>query len=114
MDLKKGDKVTRISYNHDTVFRILNIEDNICYLKGENVRLYADSPIEDLKKYIKDSNDGFENNVKDDDLLDRGEYFYLPPKLLQLDTEFQLTNTLANPYKIRKKSIFENCKNHQK
>jgi len=102
MDLKKGDKVTRISYNHDTVFRILNIEDNICYLKGENVRLYADSPIEDLKKYIKDSNDGFENNVKDDDLLDRGEYFYLPPKLLQLDGDSEYLNRCLNYYKKHK------------
>ena len=39
---------------------------------------------------------------------------YLPKNIVEFDTEFQLTNTLANPYKIRKKAIFKNCKNHQK
>ena len=57
MDLKIGDKVTRISYNHDIIFKILNIEDNISYLKGENIRLYADSPLEDLILYDKTSNE---------------------------------------------------------
>ena len=102
MDFNKGDLVTRKSYNHDTVFKILNIEDNICYLKGENVRLYADSPIEDLKKYLDESNDNFENTVEDNELLERGEYFYLPPKLLQLDGDSDYLNRCLNYYKKHK------------
>ena len=102
MDLKKGDKVTRISYNHDCVFKILNIQDNICYLKGENLRLYADSPINDLVKYEEDSNDNFENKIDEPDLLNRGEYFYLPPKLLQIDGDSDYLNRCLNYYKKNK------------
>ena len=46
--MKIGDLVTRESYNNDIVFTIIDIEDNIYYLKGKNVRLYADSYIDDL------------------------------------------------------------------
>ena len=78
MEFKKGDLVTRISHKHDCVFKILNIDNNIAYLKGENVRLYADSPLKDLKKYLKDGYDSFEKDLKNEDISDRGDYFYLP------------------------------------
>ena len=32
MKLKRGDLVTRKSYNHDTVFKITNIKNDIYYL----------------------------------------------------------------------------------
>ncbi len=91
MDLKKGDKVTRISYNHDIIFRILNIEDNICYLKGENIRLYADSPIDDLKIYKKSSEDNFEDTIETPDISDRNEFFYLPARILHCDTDKKIS-----------------------
>ena len=47
MDFKEGDLVTRNSYNNDMVFKIISIDNDICYLKGINVRLIADSPIDD-------------------------------------------------------------------
>ena len=50
MEFKIGDLVTRNSYNNDMVFTIIDIKDDICYLKGINIRLYADSSMEDLKK----------------------------------------------------------------
>jgi len=34
MQLKRGDLVTRKSYNHDTIFKITNIKNDIYYLKG--------------------------------------------------------------------------------
>ena len=43
-----GDYVTRNSYNNDIVFKIINVDGNVYYLKGVNVRLYADSYQEDL------------------------------------------------------------------
>ena len=49
LEFKKGDYVSRNSYKNDIIFKIINIKKNVCYLKGEEVRLYADSPIEDLK-----------------------------------------------------------------
>ena len=57
MNIKKGDYVTRKSYNHDTLFKVINIENGIYYLKGVEVRLLADSLLDDLKKvedYIED------------------------------------------------------------
>jgi len=52
--MRKGDLVTRIKYNHDIVFRIIDIKSNIAILKGECVRLSADAPLSDLKLYEKE------------------------------------------------------------
>ena len=46
-----GDYVTRQSYNNDIIFRIIDIKDDIYYLKGVSVRLYADSFKDDLVMY---------------------------------------------------------------
>lgn len=48
MDIKVGDFVTRISYNHDLLFRVIEINDSIAVLVGEDVRLIADAPLSDL------------------------------------------------------------------
>ena len=34
LKINKGDFVTRKSYNHDTLFKVINIKDGIYYLKG--------------------------------------------------------------------------------
>ena len=52
MDIKVGNYVTRITHHHDMIFKVLDIDGDICYLKGANVRLYADSDIDDLVKKI--------------------------------------------------------------
>ena len=49
--MKKGDLVTRFKYNHDVVFKIVEIKNNIAFLKGECIRLSADAPISDLRLY---------------------------------------------------------------
>jgi len=59
-----GDIVTRIKYNHDVVFKILNIKGEIAYLKGCHVRLYADAPLEDLQLYQKEDRD-----IQDDESI---------------------------------------------
>lgn len=82
-----GDLVTRKSYNNDIIFEILKIEDKIAYLKGKDIRLYADSKIEDLvfSDIEIESDDESINKVKDMLNLDRSEYFYLPGKILHID-----------------------------
>lgn len=56
MSIKKGDFVTRISYNSDLVFRVIetqfDIENNVWYavLKGIDTRLIANAPLRDLLK----------------------------------------------------------------
>ena len=81
-----GDYVTRKSYNNDIVFKVIDIRDNIYYLKGVNFRLYADSPKEDLV-VCEDSlnSDKFSPSIDDYRDLDRNEYFYLPGKILHID-----------------------------
>lgn len=96
--LKQGDLVTRKSHNNDIVFNILNIKDNICYLKGQNIRLYADSNIDDLELYDKEREDNFESEL-DEEHLDRNEYFYMPAKILHIDGDKEYLVRCLNYYK---------------
>lgn len=84
-----GDLVTRKSYNNDTLFKIISIEGNYAYLKGVNVRLYADSSLDDLNKVNsgenRDDDSSFDKEVGDLLDLDRSSYFYLPGKILHID-----------------------------
>ena len=81
-----GDYVTRESYHHDVVFKIVRIRNETAYLKGVFVRLEADAPLEDLKKYekedriLEDMDDLFNHDFK-------GNYFYLPGKILHIDAD---------------------------
>ena len=101
MDINIGDLVTRKSHNHDLVFEITNITDDICILRGTNIRLIADSPIEDLEKYHgqndKEESD-FENRIKPVNVLDRNDYFYLPGKILHIDSDNSYLNRCLKYY----------------
>ena len=70
MDFKVGDLVTRISHNNDIIFRITNIDNEICYLKGEFIRLSADSLLNDLVHYNDDDKEEkeFEERLYEDKL----------------------------------------------
>lgn len=56
MGIQVGDIITRKSYNHDLLFRVVEIKENreteekIAILHGEDVRLIADAPLDDLEK----------------------------------------------------------------
>ena len=84
-----GDLVTRKSYNHDLIFEITDIIDDVYYLRGTNIRLCADSPLEDLTKYEEEEPNKeekeFIERVKPVNDLDRTDYFYLPGKILHID-----------------------------
>ena len=100
---KIGDVVTRNSYNNDIVFVILDIKDDIAYLKGIDVRLYADSDLSDLVlasiniNNDKDRNDA--KKIKDMLNLDRNEYFYLPGKILHIDGDSDYLRRCIDFYK---------------
>lgn len=97
-----GDIVTRNSYDNDTFFTIIRIEGNVAYLKGINLRLYADSDLSDLVKVE-------EKDVVDDERvtklltsilnLDRSEFFYLPGKVLHIDGDEDYLKRCMNFYK---------------
>src|SRR5699024_5905237 len=44
-----GDLVTRLSYDHDIIFRVSSQQDETVTLHGEDVRLKADAPAYDLR-----------------------------------------------------------------
>ncbi len=99
-----GDKVTRNSYGNDLVFTIVEIKDDIAYLKGEFVRLYADAPIGDLKQAEKEESaeeKEFIERMKADFPLDRSDYFYLPGKILHIDGDEDYLNRSLSFYEER-------------
>lgn len=50
MDISVGDLITRKSYEHDTVFRVIDVNELGVLLAGEDVRLIADAPLQDVVK----------------------------------------------------------------
>lgn len=100
MDIKIGDYVTRNSYNNDTVFMVINIDNNIYYLKGLDIRLYADSYLDDLVKVDNPKRDEeFVDRAKEELKLDRSEYFYLPAKILHIDGDADYLERCLKFYK---------------
>ena len=89
MDFHVGDYVTRNSYQNDIVFQITMLDGDVAILYGVDVRLCADSLISDLKleKNVKYDNDEEILNRFDDNNLDRNQYFYLPGKIVHLDSD---------------------------
>lgn len=101
MEIKKGDYVTRKSYNNDTIFLVINVKENMVYLKGLDVRLYADSKKDDLIKVNKPK-DLFNpkvEDIKDNLLMDRCDFFYLPPKIVHIDGDNDYLQRCLNFYK---------------
>ena len=102
MSFDIGDLVTRNSHNNDTVFVVTDIVEDICYLKGYNVRLIADSFLSDLKKYNNEDIEEekvFLDRIKCDDELDRTDYFYLPGKILHIDGDGEYLDRCLKYYK---------------
>lgn len=107
-----GDFVSRNSYNNDVIFKIIKIEDDKVYLKGVDVRLLADAYITDLRMASNNDIEKFDASINN---MDRaGSYFYLPGKILHLDSDVEyLENCLKfykskNVYAIGKKIKEEN------
>lgn len=100
MEFNIGDFVTRKSYNNDLLFRIEKIEDDICILSGVNIRLCADSKIDDLEKADRTDNKDEDFLDKIDPIrLDRDDYFYLPGKILHIDADNEYLERCLNYYK---------------
>ena len=100
MTFKNGDYVTRNSYNNDTVFIILEIKDDIALLKGVDIRLFADSNLDDLVKCeYNNSDDDFNDRIVVKDNMDRNDFFYLPGKILHIDGDRDYLNRCLEFYK---------------
>ena len=102
MDFKIGDLVTRNSHNNDIIFTIIKIDGDMCELKGINVRLLVDSSIADLKKHEGEDIEGekpFLERIQKREELDRNDFFYLPGKILHIDSDEDFLKRCLNYYK---------------
>lgn len=97
-----GDLVTRKSHNNDIIFKIIEIRENIVYLKGADIRLLADSNISDLVKVganKREDDTEVTENLTNEINLDRSEYFYLPGKILHIDSDNDYLERCLKLYK---------------
>ena len=95
-----GDIVTRNSYHNDIKFKIVDIFNNTAILEGINVRLCADSVVDDLVKISDDViNDDEDILNRFENKLDRNDYFYLPGKILHIDGDKDYLKRCMNFYK---------------
>lgn len=101
-----GDLVTRKSYDHDIVFKIVGIKEDNYVLKGVFVRLFADSPKEDLKIYNELEDDDFLPDIDGYRNLERNEYFYLPGRILHIDGDNDYLDKCMSFYKKNKLKAF--------
>lgn len=102
-----GDLVTRKSYNSDIIFKIIEINNDNYILKGLTIRLFADSPKDDLKIYSEiDENDDFIPDIDNYRNLDRDEYFYLPGRILHIDGDKDYLDRCMKFYKKNRLKAF--------
>ena len=99
MNFKIGDIVTRKSHNNDVLFKIISINNTIVNLMGINVRLQADSLIDDLVIATgKMEDDEIIQRNLDERSFDRENYFYLPGKVLHIDGDDNYLDRCMNFY----------------
>ncbi len=99
LEINKGDFVTRKSYNNDTIFKVVNVKDGIYYLKGAEVRLYADSLLQDLVKCEAPREEPLENFERSTIDIEKDDYFYLPAKVLHCDGDSEYLDKCLKFYK---------------
>ena len=72
MNFEIGNIVSRISHNHDILFKIIGFQNNLVLLQGVNVRLSADCKMDDLvleQEGDSDDEDIIQRNLKDIQIL---------------------------------------------
>lgn len=102
MNFSIGDFVSRKSHNNDVVFVIKEINKNIVYLEGLNVRLCADAYVDDIV-VVEDSDLLDDKNIINENLrnlnIDREKYFYIPGRILHIDGDKKYLDRCMNFYK---------------
>ena len=100
MNFKVGDLVTRNSHGNDIIFKITNISDG-ADLKGVNVRLIVHSSLDDLSMYNNEDiehEESFLKRIAEPTNLDRNDYFYIPGKILHIDSDSDYLNRCLDYY----------------
>lgn len=100
---KIGDLVTRKKYGNDIIFKIDKIQNNTIYLKGVDVRLYADTKEDDLILATIPKKKEIINTIR---TLKTDEYFYIPGTILHLDGDNEYLEKCMDFYKEQKIKCF--------
>lgn len=91
--MKIGDYVTRKKYNHDIVFKIVDIDGDKVYLHGDSYRLIADTTFDDLVYFENHSNNiDYELSLKQQTNIIKG-------KILHIDGDKNYLQKCMNFYK---------------
>ncbi|GAF14291.1 LOW QUALITY PROTEIN: sporulation-specific protease YabG [Bacillus sp. JCM 19045] len=88
MTIQVGDVVGRLSYHCDVLFRVLTITDRWTTLVGEEMRLLADAPIDDLKPMSVEERESEKSWVKEQEDVSY-RLFRQDAKLMKRRQEFQ-------------------------
>ena len=96
--IKIGDLVTRKKYGNDILFKVIKIEAEKVILRGVNIRLYADSYLDDL---VLSSIRKEEENIEEIkiDKKKENEYFYIPGVILHIDADKDYLEKCEKYYK---------------
>lgn len=89
--MKIGDYVVRKKYNKDIIFEIFDIKNDVYYLRGVELRLIADSELDDLELS--------EIQVQSDDHFSLERPPMLRGKVLHLDGDEKYLNMCQKKYK---------------
>ncbi|MEG0275542.1 MAG: sporulation peptidase YabG [Coprobacillus sp.] len=103
--MKIGDYVVRKKYNKDIIFEIFDKKDDIYYLRGVELRLIADSQLEDLEL------SEIQSNIQDEFSITRQPM--IRGKVLHLDGDEKYLNMCQKKYqelRIRADCYFMNEK----
>ena len=106
--IKIGNLVTRKKYNNDIVFKVVKIDKEKVYLKGIELRLYADASMDDL--LICETCKKKEDNKKLRE-FNKSKYFYIPGVILHLDTDTDYLNRCLEYYKNQNIKCYGYCFN---
>lgn len=101
--MKKGDIVTRKSYNNDIIFVIHEIVDSIAILQGVYIRLVADSILSDLQivddgllSRYEQEDLNYQNNIIDSY---KDKISHITGKILHFDSDQMYLNKCLSLYK---------------
>lgn len=94
---KIGDIVTRKKYNNDIDFEIYKIDKKNIYLRGIDIRLYADASIES-NDLIHSSKDKKKEKIEER-IINNNEYFLMPGTVLHIDSDNNYLEKCNNYYK---------------
>lgn len=98
---KIGDVVSRKKYGNDILFKIDKIVGNKVFLKGLEIRLYADANIEDISLSGIPKKKEEITSLRN---LNTNDYFYIPGKILHIDSDKEYLNRCLDYYKKQKLS----------